>query len=50
MMSRVGQDFKARLVLYDLDAETVNLDLGIYLRDELIRVPLTGSQLSALIK
>lgn len=50
MMSRVGQSFRARLVLHYLDTKTVNRDIGTYLQAELRDVPLAPPQLAALVK
>ncbi|CAE6407425.1 hypothetical protein ACGC1H_005728 [Rhizoctonia solani] len=50
MMGRLDEEGKMQLVLHDLDADVVSMDIETYLRRELRDVPLTGEQWSSLIE
>ncbi|CAE6438548.1 unnamed protein product [Rhizoctonia solani] len=50
MMKQVGESFDARLVLHELDQITVKNDIRAYLTHELDDIPLTPTQLEALVE
>ncbi|KAL5634188.1 hypothetical protein ACGC1H_006124 [Rhizoctonia solani] len=50
MMGRVDEQGTARLVLHDLDADTVKSDIESYMRHELQCVPLTDAQWCGLVE
>ncbi|KEP45884.1 vegetative incompatibility protein HET-E-1 [Rhizoctonia solani 123E] len=50
MMDRLGEKDKMQLVLHDLDADVVGMDIETYLRRELQDVPLTDEQWSGLME
>jgi hypothetical protein len=50
MMEQVGSSLDARLILHELDAAIVRHDIETYLKDELKTVPLSPSQLTALVE
>ncbi|CAE6518315.1 unnamed protein product, partial [Rhizoctonia solani] len=50
MMKRVGTNFDARLVLHELDQSAVRNDIRAYLTHELGEIPLTFTQIEALVE
>ncbi|KAJ1299469.1 hypothetical protein OPQ81_002532 [Rhizoctonia solani] len=49
MMGRVDNQGDARLVLHDLDSESVRYDIGRYMKHELRNIPLTDTQWSRIM-